>query len=207
MAKQIITLERARELNVDHHRRMTSLAKKQDAQGIRRRIERMDVKAYKYMLKFIPPQFHWPCLELGAASGRHIPLLQNWTGNTVRGVEIIEEMAAIGRQRGFNIKTAPLEDTGFLDHSFNCIVSRHVMEHTYDVAAALAEIKRLLRPGGYVAQATPHYFPDPEPAHICQLDIADWITAFEEAGFVVDTVYLTHFICRECHMIAHKEGL
>lgn len=208
MVKQITTtLEQAQKLNADHHRRMAELANQHEEHGMRRRIERMDAKAYQFMLKFIPPQFHWPCLELGAASGRHFPLLQGWTGNKVRGVEIIEEMAAIGRQRGFNIKTAPLEDTGLPDHSFNCIVSRHVMEHTYDVDVALAEIKRLLRPGGYVAQATPHYFPDPEPAHICQLDIADWIAAFEEAGFVIDTAYLTHFMCQECHVIAHKEGL
>lgn len=203
MKRESHTLDEAIALNADHHRRMTRNAKRFVQDGRQNAIDEGDADGYRLMLQSIPSTHRWPILELGAAAGRHFPLLRQFSGQHVWGLEIYEPMAEAGRKRGLDIKTGSLEAIPFGENAFNCIVSRHVMEHTYDLDAALAQFERVLRPGGFVAQATPHYFPDPEPAHICQLDIADWMQTYEEAGWIVNTAYISYFNCQECQLIAH----
>jgi len=198
------TLIEAIALNADHHRRMTHNERAFKRTGKQTEVDELDAEGYRMMLQSIPATHRWPILELGAAAGRHFPLLRQFSGQHVWGLEIYEPMARVGQKRGYDIKVGSLEHIPFGENAFNCVVSRHVMEHTYDLDAALSEFKRVLRPGGFVAQTTPHYFPDPEPAHICQLDIADWIDAYEAAGFVVGRAYITYFNCQECQLIAHS---
>lgn len=44
----------------------------------------------------------------------------------------------------------------FADHSFDLLIANHVLEHVADDAAALREIHRVLRPGGYAVLQTPY---------------------------------------------------
>lgn len=45
----------------------------------------------------------------------------------------------------------------FPDASFDAVVARHVVEHLEDIPAAMAEIRRVLRPRGEALVATPHF--------------------------------------------------
>ena len=45
----------------------------------------------------------------------------------------------------------------FADGSFDAVVLNHVVEHLGDIPATLAEVRRILAPGGVVWIATPHF--------------------------------------------------
>lgn len=45
----------------------------------------------------------------------------------------------------------------FIDGSFGCVRAIHVIEHVADVIKTMEEFHRLLKPGGRVVIATPHY--------------------------------------------------
>lgn len=48
----------------------------------------------------------------------------------------------------------------FPDHSFDRIICSEVLEHLPDVDAALAEINRILKPGGRLAISVPRWWPE-----------------------------------------------
>ena len=74
---------------------------------------------------------------------------------TVHGIEPSESMLAIAARREPAAGSAPLEfrpgDAGalpFADGSFDAVVATQVYEYVDDIATALAEARRVLRPGG-----------------------------------------------------------
>jgi SAM-dependent methyltransferase len=48
----------------------------------------------------------------------------------------------------------------FADAAFDCIVTSEVLEHIQDDVAALAELTRVLKPGGVLAATVPSWFPE-----------------------------------------------
>ena len=45
---------------------------------------------------------------------------------------------------------------GYPDHTFDCIICNHVLEHVPDDAQALRELHRVLKPGGFAILQTPY---------------------------------------------------
>ncbi|MFA6434225.1 MAG: class I SAM-dependent methyltransferase [Elusimicrobiales bacterium] len=72
------------------------------------------------------------------------------------GIEPNPEACAHCRSRGFPVSCAPLERTGLPAGSFDGAVLWHVLEHLPDPRAALAEISRLLKPGGTLTVYCPN---------------------------------------------------
>jgi SAM-dependent methyltransferase len=82
----------------------------------------------------------------------------------------------------------------FRDAAFDAIVGQHVIEHLPDADAALREWKRLLKPDGRLALATPNAgYPD--PAHFADADHArvfsprELADAAARAGFAVEACH------------------
>jgi len=48
----------------------------------------------------------------------------------------------------------------FADATFDCIVTSEVLEHIQDDVSALAELTRVLKPGGVLAATVPSWFPE-----------------------------------------------
>ncbi|HYD49161.1 MAG TPA: methyltransferase domain-containing protein [Terriglobales bacterium] len=48
----------------------------------------------------------------------------------------------------------------FADRSFDCVIAAEILEHLRDDEAALAEIRRVLRPGGRLAVSVPRFGPE-----------------------------------------------
>jgi SAM-dependent methyltransferase len=66
------------------------------------------------------------------------------------GVDISPDALEFCRGRGHtNLKLCPAEALDFPDGSFDFVLSCDVLEHLEDDGRALAEIRRVLRPGGY----------------------------------------------------------
>jgi ubiquinone/menaquinone biosynthesis C-methylase UbiE len=87
-------------------------------------------------------------LDLGCGTGRNLPLFPH--GVSVVGLDPCREMLAKARRRA---PRAPLvcaraEALPFRDGTFDTVVSALVLCSVTDPVAALAEVRRVLRPGG-----------------------------------------------------------
>jgi len=79
----------------------------------------------------------------------------------------------------FDGKTIP-----FADGSFDSVVCFEVLEHVPDLAASLADIQRVLVPGGSVLLSVPFVFPEHEtPYDFRRLTRFGLAQALEQAGF------------------------
>lgn len=78
------------------------------------------------------------------------------------GCGINKRPGSIGIDRNVNTKADAIVDLDrfpypFHDNSFDALQAVHVIEHVADVVRAMEEFHRLVRPGGEVFLATPHY--------------------------------------------------
>src|SRR5262249_15146893 len=79
----------------------------------------------------------------------------------VAGLEIVDERRSLARERGFDAREGDLEDRWpFADASFDVVHANQVIEHVRSVDHFLAEMRRVLAPGGR--------------AVICTENLASW---------------------------------
>lgn len=92
-------------------------------------------------------------LEIGCGIGVDSIQLAN-RGYQVTAVDLTENALAVARQfaerRGVSIdfRLGNAEGLGFPDASFDAVYSFGVLHHTPDIARSVAEVHRVLRPGG-----------------------------------------------------------
>ena len=88
-------------------------------------------------------------LEVGCAGGW---LLRDARarGWEVRGVELASAAVAHARALGLEVFEGDLLDAGLPGAGFDLVYMGDVLEHLPDCRAALAEVARVLRPGGYL---------------------------------------------------------
>lgn len=96
-------------------------------------------------------------LDVGCGSGYDL-LRMREKGWTVAGFEVSEQAAKAGRELGLEIRHgAQLAEAGFEGESFDLVTMFCVLPHLHDPMAALAEVRRLLRPGGTFFMTVPRY--------------------------------------------------
>jgi arsenite methyltransferase len=101
-------------------------------------------------------------LDVGCGTGRLAHWIAERVGTTgvVAGIDPLEERIAIARSRGdvVRFEVGQAEDLGaFDDASFDIVSMSSVLHWIDDKAKALAEVRRVLRPGGRVGVTTiPH---------------------------------------------------
>jgi 2-polyprenyl-3-methyl-5-hydroxy-6-metoxy-1,4-benzoquinol methylase len=94
--------------------------------------------------------------EIGCATGGFLMAAKNW-GFDVTGVEISKPMAKYGREEiGLDIKAGTIHDAGFAKESFDVVYSWHCLEHTPNFREVVAEIYRILKPGGVFMLGIPN---------------------------------------------------
>ena len=112
---------------------------------------------------------------------------------------MLATVAGAARERGLdNIRTqqGPAEKLPFADASFDWVLSRMSAHHWHGVPAALAEVRRVLKPGGRVLfvdiAGADHPLLDThiqaiellrDGSHIRDYRADEWIALFEGAGF------------------------
>jgi uncharacterized RmlC-like cupin family protein/SAM-dependent methyltransferase len=110
----------------------------------------------------------------GAVSVNYLP------GNRVVGIDIDPDALAIAAERGIEPVWGDLEARlPFDDDSFDAVVAGELLEHVRAPGEVVAEVRRVLRPGGTFAGSVPNAYrlqdrlgflrgrpPDPDPTHL-----------------------------------------
>jgi len=108
-------------------------------------------------------------LDVGCGRGLLLRAFQR-NGCDVTGTEFSDGACRFAREvLKLPVRVGVLQELKFPDHSFDVVVMWHVLEHVSDPRPTLAEVSRILRPGGLFLVAVPN-FGSPE----AQLSKAGW---------------------------------
>ncbi len=94
-------------------------------------------------------------LDVGAGSGWLVEHM-NDLGWQAEGLDFDLQSVASARERGLIFHQGGLPEQGFAEASFDAVTMSHCIEHVHDPLAWLVEVRRILRPGGRLALATPN---------------------------------------------------
>ena len=110
--------------------------------------------------EYLDPQPGERVLDAGCGLGFYLYLFGTLTGARLYGVEVSpDRLRDAASQRGASSAHLSLADVTrlpFRDASFHKAILSEVLEHVPDDAAALAEVHRVLRPGGVLAVTVPN---------------------------------------------------
>ena len=111
-------------------------------------------------------------LDLGCGQGRHIISAWSLTRPETLGVDKSLEDLKISRERFYDFHTTATPGSGFwlsladgqqlpfADNSFDRVICSEMLEHVHDFERVLAEIDRVLKPGGLLVVSIPSQFPE-----------------------------------------------
>jgi SAM-dependent methyltransferase len=96
-------------------------------------------------------------LDVGCGRGFLLDAFRR-RGWTVEGTEMSEASSAHAREvLDLPVRVGPLESLGLPPESYDAVTLWHVLEHLPEPGALLAEIHRLLRPGGVLLVSVPNF--------------------------------------------------
>lgn len=141
-------------------------------------------------------------LDVGCGRG---VLLQEFRrrGWEIQGTELSEQAASYARQTlKIPVEIGSLETIHFPANHFDAIVLWHVLEHVIDPRALLAQINRILKPGGVLLVSVPNFASF--EARVCKdkwfhLDVPRHITHFSDAT-------LQEVLTEKGFEVRHKTG-
>lgn len=93
-------------------------------------------------------------LDIGAAGGGNTRVLRERGWRSI-ALEYSQEGAEVAHERGLVTMRADGTRLPLAAESLDAVVAYDVLEHIPDDAAAVAEVRRVLRPGGYALVAVP----------------------------------------------------
>jgi SAM-dependent methyltransferase len=93
-------------------------------------------------------------LEVGPGEGELAERMQSELGAEVFAIDQSERMVELVRERGVEAAVGDVQNLDFPDGSFDCAVAAWMLYHPADLDRALAELARVLRPGGRLVAST-----------------------------------------------------
>ncbi|CCO09090.1 class I SAM-dependent methyltransferase [Desulforamulus hydrothermalis] len=94
-------------------------------------------------------------LDAGCGAGGNMEYMLKY--GSVVGVDIAPEMVKHCRKKGLSAYCESITALPFADHVFDLVICLDVLEHLADERAALAELTRVVRPGGVVVVSVPAF--------------------------------------------------
>ncbi|MSQ29124.1 MAG: class I SAM-dependent methyltransferase [Dehalococcoidia bacterium] len=94
-------------------------------------------------------------LDVGAGTGATSQALREY--GRVMAVDMSPEAVSIARGRGLDVARMDAGNLAFPDATFDVVVVLDVIEHLEDDAAAVRELRRVLKPGGVLLVTVPAY--------------------------------------------------
>lgn len=95
-------------------------------------------------------------LDIGANSGEFMLLLKEKRNCKVYGVDVSDVAIAAAKEKGLDVINCDAAKLPFEDASFDVVVLMEVLSHLADTASALKEIRRVLKPSGFLLGSAPH---------------------------------------------------
>lgn len=129
-------------------------------------------------------------LDIGCGTGANLELLEKF--GQVEGVDISPEALSFCRERGFeNVRLGAAEQLPCEDGSFDIVTALDVIEHLDDDLSSLREMRRVLRPGGYVLLFVPAFMflwgvQDDVSNHRRRYTLKSLVKVVKAAGFKVE---------------------
>jgi SAM-dependent methyltransferase len=93
-------------------------------------------------------------LEVGGGPGELAERMQRELGAAVAFLDISPRMVELARARGVDAQVGDVQELPFADASFDTVVAAWMLYHIPDLDRGLAEIARVLRPGGALFAVT-----------------------------------------------------
>lgn len=87
-------------------------------------------------------------LEIGGGQGYFAERLRDELGAVVVGIDVSPRMVELQRSRGVDARVGDVQSLPFDDASFDAVSAQYMLYHVPDLPRGLAEIARVLRPGG-----------------------------------------------------------
>lgn len=139
-------------------------------------------------------------LDVGAGLGAFARYARDLGRMDVRGVDFSAHTAAFAKRlHDVDIDVNELRTQAYPEGSFDVVTAWHYLEHVYDPITELAEMRRVVKPGGVVMVETPtpslayrvfgprwmYLMP---PTHLYHYRPATLVSMFEQAGLQVVAV-------------------
>ena len=93
-------------------------------------------------------------LEVGCGRGEAAEWIARETGAEVIALDQSERMVELTRARGIDARVGDAQELPFEDESFDVVLAAWMLYHVTDLDRGLAEIARVLRPGGRLVAVT-----------------------------------------------------
>jgi ubiquinone/menaquinone biosynthesis C-methylase UbiE len=112
------------------------------------------------------PQAAGRVLEIGIGTGRNLPFYDPRKVERLVGIDPAQEMHPLAARRSaraglpVDLRASAAEQLAFDSGSFDCVVCTFTLCSVRDPAAALSEMRRVLRPGGQLLFAEHGLAPD-----------------------------------------------
>lgn len=147
-----------------------------------------------FSVMWLEPRGRGRLLDVGAGSGWLVGQM-NALGWRAEGVDFDANAVARARALGLTMHQGGLLAQRFANAAFDAVTMSHSIEHVHDPVAWLAEARRILKPGGRLAVATPnarsllhrrfgaHWFALDPPRHLHLFNRDALASALRSAGF------------------------
>ena len=93
-------------------------------------------------------------LEVGGGPGELSERIQNELGARVSFVDLSPRMVELAQVRGIDAQVGDIQELPFEDGTFDTVVAAWMLYHVPDIDRGLAEVARVLQPGGALVAVT-----------------------------------------------------
>lgn len=145
---------------------------------------------------------HPNCLDVGCSVGATLQAARDFGWHAL-GVDVSQTAIGICRKQGLDCQVIAGHKLPFADNTFDLVTHWHVIEHVDDVTAALAEWRRILKPGGIMMFETPNsdyikarllgrrYKKFWAPEHLYTFNRSNMSSLLQKSGFEIVPTRLT----------------